>query len=186
MAEAPPLENKDNKPAPAPSGNDDWKAKYEAEKRAHDVTTQQRNMYKNSAEELTTKVETLGKEKDTIEGELTRVKTESETATKKLAATEKSSEILSKFKDETRELAKDLGLELADAEDEDAVKAFEDKLNKLEGKAPAPAADENTPKPPAPPVSSDNQRLDNAPAPTAKTETEQLKDLENKVADVKF
>lgn len=182
-----PLENNGDPGSPSNGGNEDWKAKYEAEAKAHAVTTQQRNMYKNQAEELNTKVENLGKEKDSISAELDKIKLDADKSAKQMAADKKQSEILSKFKPSTKALAEKLGLKLADAEDVKAIEDFEAKLNALDETASEDEGKpEGSPKPKAPPVGSNNRRLDDNPPPKPKTEEDELKEMEDRIAKGEF
>lgn len=191
MADKEPLENNGDPtpPAPSSSGNDDWKAKYETLKTTHDGVVQNRNMLRNQVSDLTTKNEDMAKKLDNTSAELTKVKTDAETATKKAAANAKQEEILGKASDKTKELVKKLGLELPDAEDADAVKAFEDKVAALNAENPAPTEGQpgETPKAPeTPKVGSDNIRLTNDTPPKPGSEEEQLAQEQTRLKDVTF
>lgn len=190
-------ENKDNPPAPATGGNDEWKAKYDDLKKDYDTLKterdsleQNRNMFKNQAEEETAKVKTLSEKVDTLTAENNQFKSDQEKSTKQQAAQTKQNEVLSELKvsDKTKQLVKELGIELTDAEDEDAIKTFTEKVEKINAAAPAGDEGEGKPasKPKAPPTGSPNQRLDDNPPPKAKTEADEMKALADKVADVKF
>lgn len=189
-------ENKDN-PATPPAGNDDWKAKYDDLKKQYDdlqhdhgVLEQNRNLFKKQAEEATAKVQTLSEKNDGLTAELNELRSNQERTAKQEAAQKKADEVLSELKvsDKTKQLVKDLGIELSDAEDEDAVKAFTNKVEKISTAAPAgdEGGDKPAPKPKAPPTNSPNPRIDDQPAPKPKTDADELATLENKVKDVKF
>lgn len=185
--------NNDNTQSNTSSGQDDWKAKYEAEKSAHDVTqkqlsdiTQERNLHKNKATELETKLESANRAKEAAEAEATNVKADVEKAAKAVAAKTKTEELLGDFSEKTKKLVEVAGIELADAEDEDAIKAFTDKVKALDETAGPESSTPPAAKKPAPPkISSNNDRRETPPS-SEKTEADEVKDLESKVSDIKF
>jgi hypothetical protein len=115
------------------------------------------------------------------------MKLDADKSVKQAAADQKQSEILSKFKPATKSLAEKLGLKLTDAEDEKAIEDFEAKLNTLEESAPEDEGKPEGPqKPKAPPVGSNNRRLDDNPPPKPKTEEDEVKAMEDRIAKGEF
>lgn len=172
-------------PPVSPSGNEDMVPRAELQK-----IEQERNMWrkkasdteKNSTEQLTDaqkKAEDAQAAAD--EERMKREKIEQDIADrdKKAAVDVKESEILSGYSTDVKDLAKELGVTLSDPEDEDSLKSYTEKLDKLNAKVGG-----GTP-PKRPPVGGNN----NPPAKkeeSKKSEEQELKDLEANLKDVKF
>lgn len=178
-------------------GQDEWKAKYEAEKSAHAETQkqiekkdQEVSLHRNRATELQGKLDQAVKDKETALSDLTNLKDTTAKAEAKKAAEAKQAEILSPFSDHTKELVKDLGLELPDAEDEAAVKAFTEKIQKLEDKKPegdgAGGDDGKGTKKPNTRITGNNGRPESKDSGKPKSEQESVEELEKKVENVTF
>lgn len=137
-------------------GNVDWRAKYEeANKKLTEM-----NMWKNKAAKLQEDLDKAQQDKIDVETKLTNLQESQAQAQKKQAVEAKQSELLSKYSDKTKELVKDLGIELSDAEDESAIKAFTDKVEKINTSTVADGTNNQQPSTPKPPVSSNNARPD--------------------------
>jgi chromosome segregation ATPase len=168
------------------NGEGDWKAKAETLQKELDQSKQEANLHRNRATELQGKLESAIKDKESAVSEVTNIKAEQAQAEKTRAAETKQTEILSKVSDKTRELVKDLGLSLPDAEDADAVKAFEEKVQKLDATASTTTNESTTNKPAAPSMNGNNTRTDTADTTKPTNEQESLDAMRAKVADVKF
>lgn len=137
-------------------GNVDWRAKYEeANKKLTEM-----NMWKNKAAKLQEDLDKAQQDKIDVETKLTNLQESQAQAQKKQAVETKQSELLSKYSDKTKELVKDLGIELSDAEDESAIKAFTDKVEKINTSTVADGTNNQQPPTSKPPVGSNNARPD--------------------------
>lgn len=160
-------------------------------KSEYDKLAQERNMYRN---QLTDKEKAYQEELDKTRKEVDdlRVKADEERINREKleqsisdrerqeAVKTKESEMLSGYPDGVRELAKDLGVNLSDAEDEEAVDLYKQKLDKLNAKVGG-----ETPPKKQPPVGGNNGK-DPDPKPKPKAETDEIKDLEAKLKGVTF
>lgn len=187
-SETPP--NPENNGAPVttpPEGNENWKAKFEGLQAEYNTLEQNRNFFKNKSEDLETKNTDLAKKVEDVQSEFTQYKDGISGEQKKNAAKTKASEVLAGYDDKVKKLAEISGLELTDADDEDAVKAFTEKLDQIKenvGETTPPAGD---PKPPRkqPPVGGNNNST-TPPAPKKETDEERLARQEEELADVTF
>lgn len=199
MAE--PVEPTEPNPTPAPEnnapqtptdgGNGDWKAKYEASQVELNKVTMERNMLRNSNSELTTdatkKVEAAVKEKEELQVKYDALNKEVETSKKQGAIEAKKSELLSAYPDGVRELAADLGIDLTDADDADALTSYTAKLDKIKERVDA-NPDEGTPPPkpkPQPKPTGNNPSNENREQ-RQKTETEEMDELAARLENVTF
>lgn len=161
----------------------DWKAKYEeSEKQLTEM-----RMWKNKASDLTTELEQAKRDKESVETKLSNLQTEQEKASKRTAAETKQSELLAKASDRTKKLVKDLGLELADAEDEEAIKAFEQKVQALESNDEGAQNSSQSTIKQTPPVNSNNNRPEGPQnGNAAPTEQQSIDQERERLKDVKF
>ena len=184
-------ENNANPTPPAASGNEDWKAKYEASQKEVQQITLERNLLRNKTSEIQVeadkKVEAATKAKEEAEVKLSTLSAEMETSKKQEAIQSKKAEVLKDYPDGVRELADDLGIDLTDAEDEDAVKSFTAKLDKIKERVESSESGEGTPpaKPKPPKVSSGNSSLENREQPE-KTEEQEMAELSKRLEGVTF
>lgn len=183
-------ENNGNTHSNTNSGQDEWKAKYEEAQKRFENVEQERNLLRKKTGDLQKTLDEAITEKETAVSELSTFKETQAQAEKRRAAETKQNELLSGVSDETKALVKELGLELPDADDEDAVKAFQAKIDKLDARSSSDggSGDSGTDdKPPKKPqkITGNNNRGDGTPA-KPKTEEESLAEAEAKIADVKF
>ncbi len=178
------LENKGGNQSGTEGGQTDWKAKFEESQKQLDQITQERNHLRNKNSELTEQLTKVTQEKETAQNEVSDLKATQERTAKQQAAQSKQNEILAKYSDATKELAKKLGIELGDAEDEAAVKEFTEKMDALNAQA-GQSGDKGNGTPPPPPVSSNNTHTEDGGA-KSNTGGEKLEDLEDRVSGVKF
>lgn len=178
-----PLGNDGTPPAPAPKdGNTDWKAKYEELNKEHTTVVQQRNMYRNKATELETKVTDAEKKNSELQGEFDRLRGEKEQSEKSIAIEKKRDEILKNYPEEVQKKAKELGIDLTDPEDKEAIDGFTKKLDVLKGTEEPAKGDDG--KPPAPKVGSDN--IPKEGDKVEKTEEEIIAEEDERLKDIKF
>lgn len=170
---------------PASNGGGETISKAEFDKLA-----QERNMYRNQlAEKETSYTEALTKAQKAADDaqaladteRIARENIEKAQLDREKAATVKSkeTELLSGYSDDVRELATDLGVNLSDAEDEDAIDLFKQKLDKLNAKVSG-----TTPPKKQPPVSGNN----GTPPKVLpkKSDVDELADLETSLKGVTF
>lgn len=182
------LENNGTQTPPAAGGNDDWKAKFEELQGKFTVLEQNRNHFRTKAEELETKNGELAKKVEDTQAEFSTYKDGVSKQEKTQAAKGKASDILAKYDDKVKKLAEISGLELADADDEDAIKAFTEKLDQIKenvGETTPPAGDQKLPVKKQPPVGGNNNST-TPPPPKKQTDEERLAEQEEKLADVTF
>lgn len=182
-------ENKNNQ-STTQGGNDDWKAKYEQLQKDHDtlqkdftVLEQNRNLFRKQAEEADTEKTKMATKVESVQSELDTFKNEVSNKEKAQVAKTKAGEILADYDDKVKKLAELTGVELGDAEDEDAIKAYTTKLDAM--KETVGTTDSKSPAKPKPPVTSNNDRVESAPT-SKQTEADALAALEAKLLDAKF
>lgn len=182
------VENNANPVAPS-NGNDDWKAKYEATQSELQKVTLERNMLRNQltdkSSEYEKKLEAVTKEKEEVLSKFDGLQKEVDSSKKQTAIAAKKSEIFQEYPDQVRTLAEELGIDLTDPEDEEALKGFTAKLDKI--KEHAPASDDITPPAPRkqPKVTSNNSNLETRDV-HQKTESEEMAELEKRLENVTF
>lgn len=190
-----PAPEPENNPTPAPTppeGNEGWKARAEDLQKQLDNVTQERNLLRNRINKNDTDnkaaIDKLRAEKEDALSKLSALETEKETSQKQQAVDTKKSEILKEYPDGVRELADDLGVELSDAEDPEAIKGFTAKLDKIKERVESTAGEHPEPTPPPrkqPKVNSNNSSLENN-TPPQKTDEQEMEELADKLKDVKF